>query len=402
MSNLTFFFRNNFSYILFILTLILINFGGFGTGFFNNYNITVFLGYFSLIIILIYKKDLLLYINGPFLKPIVFIVLSMTISCFFAQNNVYGNIWYRYFSIVMCITFSFLAYLLLSEKKVVNTTILKVLGFCGFLHVIVLLCFWSYLEDPVNYNWFMDLPFFNHIRNFTDFIAIGFLCSLYLFFISEKSINKIFWAGNSIFVLSCVFWSGSRSSLLGILVCIFFMFFYIRDRQKNSLFLIFFLLSSFYISTFFKVNNSGFGFENSIIRTTSGNLNEISSLRYDLYVKVVSYIVDKPFLGYGGEAVKNYIINVHHIEISQSHNFILQILIEFGFLGLLSFIYFIYIFFKRINFSKINNGAIFAILISNIFISSLFNGGFYYTSNLSLLCLFFSCLYYSCGKRGEL
>ena len=50
---------NGFYVILFILSILAISFGSVGSGFFNNYNITVYLSYFLIIILLISKGEAL-------------------------------------------------------------------------------------------------------------------------------------------------------------------------------------------------------------------------------------------------------------------------------------------------------------------------------------------------------
>ncbi len=79
---------------------------------------------------------------------------------------------------------------------------------------------------------------------------------------------------------------------------------------------------------------------------------------------------------------------------AQIHNSILQVLLEFGLIGLiLVFCVFLRIFFdlRKIKINKMN--IFYIAIVTNVFISSLFNGGAYYVVTLSLFCIFFAILY---------
>lgn len=374
--------------ILLFLALVSISFAGIGSGFFNNYNITVYLIYYVLIVFLLYKLDFLKIFRGVYFLPALGMLSIFFISTAIASINGESDVWYRFFSILVSVLFGCIFVTLIADEKVKSEIVLQVLMINGVIHVIYLLVFSMTLDDPLNYNWAKELPFFNNIRNFTDYLVICFICSLYLFLKNDK---KILYCLSTIIILSCLLWSGSRSSLLAGFIGIAFIFLFFDKKLKNISFIICMILISLLFSLYFRVNTNGFGVLNSIFRSMSTDVNKISSLRPEVYKQVVELISERPLLGYGGEAVRNQGVAAGSMELTQAHNFILQILLEYGFIGFFSFIYIFIKFYKNFNYSRVNkDNCVFYSVVIIIFISSFFNGGLYYTATLSLFCLFFS------------
>lgn len=383
---------NGFYVILFILSILAISFGSVGSGFFNNYNITVYLSYFLIIILLISKGEALKNLKTALSLKICIMFLVFFISCVIAEMNSAFDVWYRYFSILVCVLYGSVFYYLCESKKINIDIFYKALSGFGVLHVLFLIVFAFNLNDPLSHDWAKHLPFFNNIRNFTDYLVVCFLCSFYLFFKNTKDYKYFVFCT---FILSCLFWSGSRSSILAGFCSLLFIIYYFKERLINFLYLSVMVFSSTLISICFAVNAPGFGLYSSLYRSVGGSLNKISSSRLDVYKQVFDLICSRPFFGYGGEAVRNQGVMAGEMKLAQAHNFILQILIEFGLVGLILVFIVLFSILSRVDFKGINkeNCIVYAVVL-NIIISSMFNGGFYYTATLSIFCLFLSYLCY--------
>lgn len=381
---------------LFFITLSIIIFSGVGNGFTNNYYASIILSLFCLPFIYFFREDIFNKKNF-FLYASIFLS-SLTISCLLS-DNINGYVWYRYYAILICMLFGYLTYLFLLKYNIEFIFFIKIFSIIGFLNVIALLYFWYSLEDPYNYNWMMGIPFSNHIRNFTDYIAITAICSIFLA-VTTKDKEKFIFYVITIFILALLFWSGSRSSILGLLVGVFFILIYLDNKFKNLSLILLMSLLSLFISTFYSVNSYGLGIFKSINRSMSGSINQIASYRFDIYSKAIGLIQEKPFWGYGGEAVRDYIIHIHGMKIGQAHNSIIQIILEFGFIGLITLIIFILSIIKGLNFNKLNiDNSILIAVVLVIFSSSLFNGGFYYVSILSVFCMFVGLMFHSFSSK---
>lgn len=378
---------------IFYLTLVLIAFGSVGDGINNNKTISFGFMYIICIVIFLYKSELSYFFNKRLLLFIMLFFLSGILSnCFSEYSSML--IWYRFFSIFLCFLLGFISYILLSKNIVSFGGIISSIAIFSVVHVLILVLMWYVLDDPYTYNWVSGLPFFNNIRNFTDFLSIGYLCSIILFYISNYE-KKIIWYICGVVILSAIVWSGSRTALLSVFVSFVVFFFFIEDKIKYFILVILNLFFSLVISLFFKLNNNSLGFSAGVYRSLDNNINNISSGRVDLYAYIINHIFENPVLGLGGEAVYMLRQQFNFFPAIQAHNSILQILIEFGFLGLFLFIC-ICVVIKIDIKNKIDDvkHKILIILITNIIAASFFNGGFYYVVTISLLCIFISILYY--------
>lgn len=364
----------------------------------SNINITLsFIFIFIFIFFFFFHfKDSLIFVDKKiFLYFFVFykfVYIKFIFRIFF-----YKIIWFRIYNIFSCIFFGFITYFFLIKRIVSFLSIIKIVSILSFIHVIILLVLWFFLDDPINYDWMMSLPFFNHIRNLSDFLSVGFFCSLFLVQ-TKKGFHSYIWYFVSIFILSVIIWSGSRSAYLSILISYPLWLFYVGNKIKNLFYFIFSLIVGVFFSIFFKVENGGLGFLNSISRSYDSSINKVSSGRVDIYIKFLEIFSDKPFFGIGGEAV--YLSNVYagRLHVTQAHNSIIQILIEFGILGFIALLFIFYNIFLDLKSNiLVIEQRICVVIVLNIFLASLVNGGFYYVTTMSLFSLFsifVFCLYF--------
>nr|WP_277606583.1 O-antigen ligase family protein [Acinetobacter higginsii] len=219
-------------------------------------------------------------------------------------------------------------------------------------------------------------------------MSICFFCSLFLIDFYEKYVFKVIFIVISIFILTFLLWSGSRTAYVGVSIGLIFYLYFLK--KNNSYFLtVFMIFCSTLISLCFTTNHPSLGIFRAYAQL-GNNVDHFSSGRLAIYEKLLEYFSYHPIWGYGGEAVRQ--LNVYGRV--QAHNSVLQILIEFGLVGLVGCIILFYRFFSEFNFKGMPLKEIFIMaLLLNVFVSSLFNGGAYYGVILILACFFVTTIY---------
>lgn len=380
---------------LFCFTLLFIGFGSVGAnGFYNNLSIVYSFIYLFILTIIYFHKEIFYNLNTNNTLYICMMFLGFLVSCSLSnlKDDFYN--WMRLFFIFASVVFGYFSYILLKEKVIGFKLINQMLALIGIGHVLILLKIWFSLPQPENFNWVNGLYFFNNIRHLTDFISICFLSSLILFSTSEKFWTKFFWILCSVIILSCIFWTGSRAAYIGLFFAIIYYVVFRKGFFKNISLVGSIVLVSMWLSTLFNVNNSSLGLFRSVTRSVGDSVNQVSSGRLNVYHTVFEWFTYHPIWGNGGEAVRQ--IGIYHGQqkLAQAHNSILQILVEFGIVGLISVILVLYRIYGDFKFSNLNINQNFSIVILiNIAVSSFFNGGAYYVVTMSLFCLFLAVLY---------
>ncbi|NKG35887.1 O-antigen ligase family protein [Acinetobacter junii] len=371
-----------FYFYIFILSFIVGK-----VSFDSNFNTAYSVVYLVVLVLFFYGKDFFFSIFSYSNKYIFFLILVFSISSFLTPLVFFKSM-IGLFKIYSVILFGFVSYFLIGRNIVNIYKVFVCISMSGFVHVLIILWMWFTLLDPKNYDWVSGLYFSNNIRNFTDYISISFFCSYFLMIRSDEKIFKFLFGFISFFILTCIVWSGSRTAYIGIFFGLFFVFCFFSNLKlfiQTSLIIIFSVLSSF----LFLTNHSSLGLFR-VYYKLQGNVNEISSGRLAVYKDILEYFSYYPIFGYGGEAVKQLSIYGR----AQAHNNILQILIEYGIVGLAFVFLLSFKFIKDCYNCKKNNIEIFSIaMIINIVFASFFNGGFYYAIILIFMCLFFGVFY---------
>lgn len=380
--------------IFIIFIIFIIGFGSTSGGFSNNYDIAYSFLYLFILVVIFNHRDLIL--NLDIKKTILFIFLFGSFSISNFLSNFDGEVWYRLFCIFSSIMLGYYFYIFFLKGVIGFYKVNMLLGLIGFIHVIFLLNMWRSLSMPEDYNWVTGLPFFSNIRHFSDFISICFFSSLFIsIFINDKRI-KFIYAIFSILILACILWTGSRAAYVGIFFASLVVFF--NFNKKVKIYILFIYFAALILSFYFQTNNPSLGFLRSFSKNINTSANQFSSGRYQLYKEILEWISYKPIMGYGGEAVR-----LLNLKFLQAHNSILQILLEFGFIGLFFIILIFYLFYTDFKHKKLNPIQIFCTtIVLNILIASLFNGGAYYVVTMSLMCLFLGGLYAEKNKENTL
>lgn len=197
-----------------------------------------------------------------------------------------------------------------------------------------------------------------------------------------KKIN-IFYEITSIIFLSFILWSGSRSAYISLFFVTIYLFYFSTDKFKHITKTVTIFFISLVISLLFSIKNNVFGIQRIQNYSSSG--------RTEIWLETLNHIIKKPFLGYGADSF-SLIMNNYGRNYYQAHNFILQILIEFGFIGFIIIIFNFYKYGKNIKFNINPDQNLFIAILINYFIIGLFDGVAYYTFSLFFIGFAFSIL----------
>lgn len=386
----TFFDKTIIINLLMIIILLFIGFGSYSNGFANNINIAYSFLYLFCVVLMFNGEDLVFGLEKKKFVIITLMFFSFSLSCFY--SNFDSEIWYRLFCIFSSIFLGYVLYVVFKKNIIDFYGVNFILGLIGLVHVFVLLFTWFSVSDPENYNWVTGIPFFSNIRHLADFISICFFSALFVFIFSNNKKVKFLYLMISVFILACILWSGSRAAYVSVFFSSLIIFF--RLNKYNKIYLLSIFSFAIISSLFFKTNNPYLGILRSFSHSFNGSVNQVSTGRFELYKEVLVWFSYKPLLGYGGEAVR--LLNLGFL---QAHNSVLQILIEFGFIGFIFVLTIFYIFYRDFKKTKLNNKQIFCIsIVVNIIVASFFNGGAYYVVTMSLMCLYLAGLYLEKNK----
>lgn len=342
--------------------------------------------------------DCKLYIRS---KDIYFVIWFCLIALFFALSNFINlndlnmNAWYRYYQLLGLFLFSFSLFLII---RLTSDEFISYMVFGVFISVFVYLLIiglkWFSLEDPTVYDWVRGTPFFLNIRHLAHFLCISFSVSLFCFFYFSgvKAYLSVFIIFISFFL---IFWSGTRAGVValigGFIICS--LLFPFKSRLKKYAVLLFIMLFSLYLSSFFQVYNNSLGFFSAYERSLSStNVNNLSSSRIDIWTRSFEFIMIKPSFGWGGEGF--FETNKDQFSVIQVHNIFLQVLIEWGLVGfILVFMLVFKVYFTGLYVALLNNKKDYIcnnlriklglIIATVLLILGLFDGVFYY--NLTIM-----------------
>ncbi len=381
--------------IFFYFFIFFMCFTSTGSAFYNNFNLSIYILYLLLPLSFIYRSYFLQYLNSKMVFFLGLMLIVFFISSLISPIDEKVQVWGRFFGIIVSIFLGYLAYIFYQIKLISFQGVNYVLAWAGLVHVFILLYMWLTVPDPFYYNWVEGLYFFTNIRHLADLLSICYFSSLILFYITVNK-SKYLYLLFSLLLLAAIFWSGSRAAYFGILMGWLFLICYQKLKKE---YLINFLVSialGIYLSTLFHVISPSLGFFKSFYRSVNGNVNSISSSRLDLYQQILEAYLLRPFWGYGGEAVRSLNIMQGEKQIGQAHNAVLQILIDYGFVGLLfSSVFFLFVIMRMIK--KIELTQLFClVIIINIIFAALLNGGAYYILTLALLSIFMGM---ACAKE---
>ncbi|PMM49946.1 hypothetical protein BCT52_02955 [Vibrio breoganii] len=260
-------------------------------------------------------------------------------------------------------------------------------------------------EEFLN-NDYLGLPLVQN-RRFLGYVVLisSIISSCKLLIFSERINKKIIIALIITTInLSFLFWLGGRGAIVAYFIAIIGFSFIQRLTITNKITckggatFIISLVLSIIISDLVSVYNW-----NGLLRFSfdvgEESLNQYSSSRISMWLGSLDYIYAKPWFGYGSDAYLILGITPHY----HPHNFIIQIMLEFGFVGFILFmLLYMLLIIKGLHFiikgeSTIQHDISIFVVIA-LFTNGLLDGTIYHAVPIMFLSIFSSYLYFERNK----
>jgi len=231
----------------------------------------------------------------------------------------------------------------------------------------------SYVQTSFLYNiffkfYFADSTLFTHVNDFRTPVGVR-TTSLF----TNPNIFGAYLSGTIIFINAFIFYKNynfkkyllllyivsiflliltfSKGAILSTFVGLFFFFLIKRDTGNKSFIVILFILIILIIFVFFVLPISLFSFDD-ILNSLGIKYNDILQTGYRLKLWSISFniIKDNLLFGVGSNALKFVLpfydlIGIYYKNISHSHNLFLNMIVEYGIMGFILYVWFIINFF---------------------------------------------------------
>ncbi|MBF0385192.1 MAG: O-antigen ligase family protein [Candidatus Omnitrophica bacterium] len=190
---------------------------------------------------------------------------------------------------------------------------------------------------------------FNHANGLAGYLTICFFAGLSWLRISKRNLwNKILPVTFMFFLLWAMIMTGSRAGWLALFAGIFYLLFTLGKKRLGLILLGLVVLGVLFMGKD-KVFKEG-------TRMSLSNLSSAASWRLGLWEDSLKMIKEKPILGHGintfmrlFQDYRRKYIGAADYSPSYAHNCYIQIAVETGILGLLSFMWIIFKFFFKLN-----------------------------------------------------
>ena len=307
------------------------------------------------ILILILQNIRTIKLNIKITKIIPFLIFSvLLILC--SVNSILLERSFPVIVYLMLISIvSFLIFLCLKENKLIREKIKKYFFYSIFLNLIIVTIY-NFI------NWDLQFTNINEIKRFKGYLNILTVLVLILPFLKTTKLNIFAF----LFLIPNLILSNCNSAILGVIIsCIALLIFYTYQNfiKSKKVFYSLFLISFTFLLLL--VNNLPKEFDQESIQNQEFKipLKLIDAHRQYIWSFSIKNFFNRPVLGYGPDT-SNFIegsqkiINSKYTGTmpfipSHPHNFILELLLDIGLLGFVSFLFFI-IFYNLEIYKKID------------------------------------------------
>lgn len=302
----------------------------------------------------------------------------------------------RYIFIIIHIAFSCVLihlYFKSGKIEIINQT----LPLTIFLYVLFLLFDYNFNINSLMSDDYLGLPYVTNRRYVGYFVMLSSIISSYYVINKRSDDLKVWCYFLSLLNVSFLIWLGGRGAIISYLISMIIIVLLLNVNSKGIVKNIFILLTIFFISFAVSIPVSVFEW-NGAHRFYSGAMegellmNSAASTRIFQWAETIELIKAKPLLGYGADAYRF----LSTIGFYQPHNFILQITLEFGLLGLISFgVFFLTVVYKSLVNIVCHNkpdGLLVVALVLSIFSHGMLDGTLYHAQPVMLLAIFISFL----------
>ena len=286
----------------------------------------------------------------PFLVFMSALLISST------NSIIVGRSFPVVFYLFLIITFCFLLFKCLSNNEEVRGKLIKYFVISIFLNLLIVSVYNFIYMDYSN-------PFSNEVKRFKGYLNILTILVIILPFLQKTKINIIAY----LLILPNLLISNCNAAILGILFSLIGLLIYLiyQNFLKTKIFILFVFIISL-ISSLLVISKLPRVFDKSSIQNSSMKIPTelIDTHRQYIWGFSLNKFFNKPLLGYGPDT-SNFIEGSQEIIGSKNtgtmpyipshpHNFIIEILLDTGLIGLLSFTIFNLIYFFRI-FNNLNS-----------------------------------------------
>ena len=320
----------------------------------NHLYFGIALGTGSLTLLLLNLKYLKHRFTFKQIYPFLIFMSALVISS--ANSIIINRSFPVVFYLLLIITFCFLLFKCLSKNEEVREKLIKYFVISIFLNLLIVSVYNFIYMDYSN-------PFSNEVKRFKGYLNILTILVIMLPFLQKTKINVIAY----LLILPNLLISNSNAAILGILVSLIglLIYFIYQNFLKTKIFILFVFIISL-ISSLLVINKLPREFDKSSIQNSSMKIPTelIDTHRQYIWGFSLNKFFNKPLLGYGPDT-SNFIEGSQEIIGSKNtgtmpyipshpHNFIIEILLDTGLIGLLSFTIFNLIYFFRI-FNNLNS-----------------------------------------------
>lgn len=320
----------------------------------NHLYFGIALGTGSLTLLLLNLKYLKHRFTFKQIYPFLIFMSALVISS--ANSIIINRSFPVVFYLLLIITFCFLLFKCLSKNEEVREKLIKYFVISIFLNLLIVSVYNFIYMDYSN-------PFSNEVKRFKGYLNILTILVIILPFLQKTKINIIAY----LLILPNLLISNSNAAILGILVSLtgLLIYFIYQNFLKTKIFILFVFIISL-ISSFLVINKLPREFDKSSIQNSSMKIPTelIDTHRQYIWGFSLNKFFNKPLLGYGPDT-SNFIEGSQEIIGSKNtgtmpyipshpHNFIIEILLDTGLIGLLSFSIFNLVYFFRI-FNNLNS-----------------------------------------------
>lgn len=323
----------------------------------------------------------------------VFLAYLSTANLFAAIDGRLAT-WSRVFQMSYHIFFGIALFNYWRTQRNSTTPILAALGLATAVYSAILIGAWTQLDAPTTYNWFHHPPLFEHIRHLGYFLCAAMVASAWAAFQLKKKKRALALIA-FLLASSMILWSGSRGAFLAAIIGIITISlkYPTLKNLKYWLLLASTLLTSFFISTLFQVEHPGLGWLSALLRTGDAvSLQQLSTGRLGIWQYLVPFILERPWLGWGGEGFREV---WRGLGVIQAHNGVMQLLIEWGAVGALAILSLVlrifvsgFLLTLRQNLEDRTPGMVFGLSLTSAMLAlALVDGVFYYSITMFYLAI---------------
>lgn len=344
--------------------------------------------------LLINPKCINTHFNFRLTVPLFLFILLGFISSFNSENH-YAAL-ARQTEICIHFLFIFLLY-----KNIESSThrhiIIGGIIFC-FLYTIFHFLLLRLAVGNVPYNWVSDIPFYVNIRHW------GYLQVLVLplcFYLILSSNTRVKYSGLALMTISwfAVIWSGGRGSFIaGIIGCFIVAPLIFKPYKKiASLSLLTFVLGLGMAYTL-EANNYSLSIKRLFFIDhieNNSSPNQISSSRLDIYKDALNEVTNHhPFIGMGPDNYRYSTGLQSNVIPTQPHSLLIQLIYEYGFIGLFLISIIAYQLFQHQNDTNSKAYKVSLVTLLTCIIAASVDGVFYHSFSIYcislVICLFLS------------